>query len=181
MEINQLAAEGVEQWIDVRQLLSPYYSRHELSAEVERWEDGRTGVFIATDDGEPIGFSEVSMRDRAPGCSTSPVGYLEGWWVAEGRRQQGVGRALLVAAVAWARRRGASEMGSDAHVDNTVSIIAHHASASPRSDPSRVSIRRSADLLSGPGGSSSCLPLVTRDFIPRHRTDVRLSYRVLLE
>lgn len=127
MEINPLAAEGVEQWIDMRQLLSPYYSRRELSAEVERWEDGRTGVFIATDDGEPIGFSEVSMRDRAPGCSTSPVGYLEGWWVAEGRRQQGVGRALLEAAEAWARRRGASEMGSDAHVENAVSRSAHTA------------------------------------------------------
>ncbi len=127
MEISPLTAEDVERWIDMRLLLLPYYSRQELSAEVERWKDGRTGVFIATDDGEPFGFSEVSMRDRAPGCSTSPVGYLEGWWVADGHRQQGVGRALLEAAEAWARRRGASEMGSDAHVDNTLSISAHHA------------------------------------------------------
>lgn len=79
MGISPLTAEDVERWIDMRLLLFPCRSRQELSAEVKRWKDGRTGVFIATDDGEPFGFSEVSMRDRAPGCSTSPVGYLEGW------------------------------------------------------------------------------------------------------
>lgn len=127
MEINPLTAEDVERWIDMRHLLSPYYSRQELSTEVERWESGRTGVFVATDDADAIGFSEVSMHDQAPGCTTSPVGYHEGWWVAEGHRRQGVGRALLEAAEGWARRRGASEMGSDAHADNTVSRSAHAA------------------------------------------------------
>ena len=97
MGISPLTAEDVERWIDMRLLLLPYRSRQEFSAEVERWKDWRTGVFIATDDGEPFGFSEVSMRDRAPECSTSPVGDLEGWWVADGHRQQGVGAAM------WAR------------------------------------------------------------------------------
>jgi aminoglycoside 6'-N-acetyltransferase I len=43
-------------------------------------------------------------------------------------RRQGVGRALLAAAEAWARAMGHSEIGSDALLDNVVSHRAHVAS-----------------------------------------------------
>jgi len=76
-------------------------------------------------DGSLGGFVEVGTRKYAEGCATSPVGYIEGWWVDEDMRRSGVGRALLRAAEDWARGMGYSEMGSDALLDNDVSHAAH--------------------------------------------------------
>lgn len=127
MEIIPLPEAEIERWIDMRQALWPEESRPALASEVVEWASGKTGVFLAMAAGAPIGFAEVSMRERADGCSTSPVGYLEGWWVADEHRRQGVGAALVAAAEEWARRRGATEMGSDADADNEVSRTAHRA------------------------------------------------------
>ena len=74
-----------------------------------------------------IGFAEVSRRAYAEGCETSPVGFLEGWYVIPERRGQGVGRALLAAAEAWARTLGCREFASDAVADNAVGAAAHRA------------------------------------------------------
>lgn len=83
-------------------------------------------TFIALrDDGSYCGFVEVGSRPYAEGCDTSPVGYIEGWWVAEDMRRKGVGRALLTAAEDWSRSMGWKEMGSDALTDNIDSHRAH--------------------------------------------------------
>jgi aminoglycoside 6'-N-acetyltransferase I len=71
------------------------------------------------------GFAEVGARAYADGCLTSPVAYLEGWWVDADRRGRGVGRALVRAAESWARSRGHREMASDALLDNIGSHRAH--------------------------------------------------------
>ena len=85
-------------------------------------------TFLAfRDDGSMCGFVEVGSRPYAENCETSPVGYIEGWWVDEDMRHRGVGRALLDAAEDWARTKGYSEMASDALLDNTVSHAAHRA------------------------------------------------------
>jgi aminoglycoside 6'-N-acetyltransferase I len=71
------------------------------------------------------GFAEVGSRDYADGCETSPVAYLEGWYVDADLRRQGVGTALVRAAEGWARDRGYREFASDARLDNIVSHRAH--------------------------------------------------------
>lgn len=71
------------------------------------------------------GFIEASLRKYADGCSTSPVGYIEGWYVDPDLRQQGVGGMLVRAAEAWAAQQGCTEMASDCLLDNTVSLAAH--------------------------------------------------------
>jgi aminoglycoside 6'-N-acetyltransferase I len=71
------------------------------------------------------GFVEVSIRPYVDGCETTDVGYLEGWYVDPDVRGQGVGRALVFAAEAWARSRGCREMASDAELANTASQAAH--------------------------------------------------------
>ena len=38
-----------------------------------------------------VGFAEVSRRAYAEGCETSPVGFLEGWYVVPERCGQGGG------------------------------------------------------------------------------------------
>jgi aminoglycoside 6'-N-acetyltransferase I len=73
------------------------------------------------------GFLEVALRSRADGCETTPVGYIEGWFVDEDVRLQGVGRALVEAAEAWAGSKGCRQMASDAELWNDVSHRAHGA------------------------------------------------------
>jgi aminoglycoside 6'-N-acetyltransferase I len=86
-------------------------------------------IFIAErDDGSPCGFVEVRERSYGEGCETSPVAYVEAWYVDPDMRRRGVGRALLAAAEDWARASGYREIGSDALLDNVVSHRAHGAS-----------------------------------------------------
>jgi len=79
-------------------------------------------------DGALAGFLEVDLRSHADGCNpVLPVGYIEGWYVAENHRHKGVGRKLLAAAEDWARNQGCVEIASDTWVDNEVSQRVHEA------------------------------------------------------
>ena len=71
------------------------------------------------------GYVEAGARSIVDGCSSSPVGYIEAWYVDPDLRRSGLGRALLEAAENWARGMGYREMGSDALIDNEVSHAAH--------------------------------------------------------
>lgn len=87
-----------------------------------------TIVLVAARATGPLaGFAEVGSRPYADGCDTSPVAFLEGWYVDPDVRRHGVGSALLRAAENWARLRGYSEFASDALLDNPVSHRAHEA------------------------------------------------------
>lgn len=96
-------------------------------ADIDPWL-GRpdTATFVAErTDGALIGFVEVGARNHAEGCDTSPVGFIEGWWVEPDARRSGTGRALLRAAEDWARGMGYREIASDALLENVVSHQAH--------------------------------------------------------
>jgi aminoglycoside 6'-N-acetyltransferase I len=85
-------------------------------------------TFVAErENGGLCGFIEVSERPWAEGCETSPVGYIEGWYVDPDLQRQGVGRLLVDAAEAWAKEQGFIEMGSDALIENETSLKAHTA------------------------------------------------------
>lgn len=78
--------------------------------------------------GALAGFAEVGLRSHADGCDPShPVGYLEGWYVVESHRKQGIGRKLLQAAEEWGRNQGCVEMASDALITNELSQRVHEA------------------------------------------------------
>jgi aminoglycoside 6'-N-acetyltransferase I len=86
----------------------------------------RYAVFVVErDDGKLGGFLESSLRAYADGCRTSPVGYIEGWYMDVDLRQQGWGGALVEAAEQWAMAQGCTEMASDCELDNGVSFRAH--------------------------------------------------------
>jgi aminoglycoside 6'-N-acetyltransferase I len=75
-----------------------------------------------------VGFLEVDLRSHADGCNpVRPVGYIEGWYVAEDHRHRGIGRKLLAEAEDWARSHGCLEMASDTWIDNEVSQRVHQA------------------------------------------------------
>jgi aminoglycoside 6'-N-acetyltransferase I len=89
---------------------------------------GETAVLVVAregDEGRLGGFIEIGTRPYADGCETSPVGYIEGWFVDEDLRRSRAGAALVRAAEAWARGRGLTEMGSDCVLANEVSLAAH--------------------------------------------------------
>ncbi len=75
-----------------------------------------------------VGFLEARLRSHADGCDASrPVGYIEGWYVAESYRHRGIGSELLAAAENWARILGCAEMASDTWIDNEASQRVHEA------------------------------------------------------
>lgn len=116
-------------WAQLRQALWPADDLQEQIADLMGFvAEGGAGFVAQTDDGELIGFAEASLRhDYVNGTQTSPVGFLEGWYVAPAWRRHGVGRALVAAVAAWARDQGCSELASDAPQDNLVSHAAHAA------------------------------------------------------
>ncbi len=101
----------------------------ERAAEIENYfgagQFGLDCALVAEIDERLVGLAELSVRPWAEGCSTSQVGYLEGWYVAPDYRRSGVGRELLAASERWARDRGCREFASDATSDNQVSRDVH--------------------------------------------------------
>lgn len=77
--------------------------------------------------GELCGFLELSLRSHAEGCSSSPVPFIEGWYVESGARMRGAGRALVQAAENWALVRNFAEIASDTEASNAQSQAAHAA------------------------------------------------------
>ena len=83
-------------------------------------------AFVWQHDSDDLGgFISLSLRPWAEGCESTPVPYIEGWWVEPELRQHGVGRALMAAAEQWCRSNGYLELGSDVEVENDVSLQAH--------------------------------------------------------
>lgn len=130
MRIRPLRTEDAPEWRQLRQLLWPETTEVDHAtdlAEVLRAPESQAILVAEAETGVLAGFAEVRIRSHADGCATSPVGYLEGWFVDAAHRRRGVGRALVEAAQAWSAARGCRQFASDTHVDNSVSRAAHHA------------------------------------------------------
>jgi aminoglycoside 6'-N-acetyltransferase I len=128
MIIRHVNPEETDPWLCMRKALWPETEEHQHRKEMAMMlsDRFRLAVFVCEDpDGSLVGFAEASLREWAEGCSSSPVGYLEGWYVAPHARRRGVGSALLKAAEEWARSRGCTEMASDTELANRVSEAAH--------------------------------------------------------
>src|SRR5689334_1240591 len=121
--------EDRAEWLRMRRVLWDDCPDEQQVREMEDILGGDTEeVFIAERPGGGLcGFLEAALRSRADGCDSTPVGYIEGWYVDEDMRRSGVGRALVEAAEAWARSRGCRQMASDAELWNEVSHQAHGA------------------------------------------------------
>jgi aminoglycoside 6'-N-acetyltransferase I len=116
-------------WVRLRNALWPgSLSDHE--AETRTYFEGSRGahiIFVAEAGGRVVGFLELDARKYAPGCTSSPVPFIEGWYVEPALRKRGIGRALVEAAEERARAEGHFELASDAELENTDGIAAHRA------------------------------------------------------
>ena len=126
--IRPLAESDLSEWLRLRTLLWDQSSEEDHMAEMVDIIENQEYQFVAVaglGDGQLTGFLEASIRTHVEDCETDNVGYLEGWFVEETYRQSGIGKELVRSAEDWARRRGCTEMASDAEVDNRVSQEAH--------------------------------------------------------
>jgi aminoglycoside 6'-N-acetyltransferase I len=125
--IRRAAQSDLDEWLRLRRLLWPYSDPQEFLVDMQSMlDEPLEPVFVVVrSDGSLGGFLEAGLRKYADGCSTSPVGYIEGWYVDEDLRRQGVGARLVRTAEEWAREQGCSEMASDTWLDNNPSISAH--------------------------------------------------------
>jgi aminoglycoside 6'-N-acetyltransferase I len=130
LAVAPLETRDFDEWLRMRVALWPEAVRADLEKELAHYAPGadRTAAFVARRAGGGLGgFVEVSLREYAEGCDTSPVGFIEGWFVDPDLRSRGVGRALVRAAERWALERGCTEMGSDTEAGNVGSQGAHGA------------------------------------------------------
>jgi aminoglycoside 6'-N-acetyltransferase I len=119
-----------DDWCRMDQALHPQNDSEKVAAEMRAiLARADTAVFVAErHDGTVCGYVEVGSRAYADGCDSSPVGYIEGWYVDPDVRRSGYGRALLEAAETWAKGCGYTEMASDAQFGNDVSLKVHQSS-----------------------------------------------------
>ena len=92
---------------------------HDIDTYFATPQRGITFVVESTGGGL-CGFIEVSLREYAEGCQTSPVAYIEGWYVDAESRCHKLGTRLVQAVEAWARHQGLKEIASDTQIDNRV-------------------------------------------------------------
>ncbi len=107
--------------------LWPDHTQQELREEFEPMlAEKEAAVFLAYAGETPVGFAQCQLRhDYVEGTSSSPVGYLEGIFVAANHRRTGYAGALLKACEGWAREMGCREFASDCELDNEDSLRFH--------------------------------------------------------
>ena len=118
-DLPALAVLGVQLW--------PGHSPDELSAEfADILRSSDAAFFLAFWGEEAVGFAQCQLRhDYVEGTESSPVGYLEGIFVKEEARMQGLAAKLLSACESWAKEKGCREFASDCELTNEQSLRFH--------------------------------------------------------
>ena len=125
--IRRAAYDDKSEWLRMRHGLWPEAPMDYLALDLDDLlADEDTAVFVASlADGQLVAFIEVALRDYAEGCETSPVGYIEAWYVDPQVRGQKLGRDLVHVAEQWSREKGCAEMASDTWLENEAGIQVH--------------------------------------------------------
>lgn len=127
MRLVTVENEHVQDAVRLTMKLWPEHTEAEMQECVREYmTDAEKTAILAKEEGVCCGICFASLRhDYVEGTEESPVGYLEGIYVEEGRRGQGMARALLHAAQNWAKEMGCREFASDCELDNTQSLQFH--------------------------------------------------------
>lgn len=131
MDIRKVNENDRAEWARMRSRLYSHPDIQEIDDWYQAANSGGTSlvgvaVLVADrGDGSLAGFVEIGSRPYAEGCETSPVAYLEGWYVDPDDRRDGLGARLVEAAEAWALSHGFGEIASDTEIENNISLKAH--------------------------------------------------------
>jgi aminoglycoside 6'-N-acetyltransferase I len=128
MKIVKITLDDFKEWLDLALRLWPDYSSIEMQDILtEILDSDRQTAFIMRDEnGKSIAFMNLSLRhEYVPEATQSPVGYIEGIYVKDEYRHQGIGKTLVEYAEQWALEQGCIELASDALIKNTDSHAFH--------------------------------------------------------
>lgn len=118
-DLSTLATLANELWPN--QTVEAFQS--EMVDEIKKEE---VAFFLAFKDCHPIAFAQCQLRhDYVEGTKTSPVGYLEGVYVRDNYRKQGIAKNLLIACQNWAKEKHCQAFASDCELENTASLHFH--------------------------------------------------------
>ncbi len=118
-DVEVLAGLAIQMWED--------HTLAELADEFKEIVAKEDSVcFIKYVDNKPIAFAQGQLRyDYVEGTDSSPVGYLEGIFVAKEYRKCGYAAELLRECEKWAKERGCTEFASDCELFNEESLKFH--------------------------------------------------------
>jgi aminoglycoside 6'-N-acetyltransferase I len=129
MQLTAPQGSADRAWLALRLALWPDVAEAEQFSEMA--DAVALGLYVrlaVTTDGSAVGFVEASKRvDYINGTNSSPVAFLEGLYVVQSYRRQGIARALVASVVKWALAQGCRELASDSLLDNTAAHAAHRA------------------------------------------------------
>jgi len=116
-------------WLALRLALWPdMVEAEQLVGMADALTRGHYVRLAVTMSGSAVGFVEASKRvDYVNGTRSSPVAFLEGIYVVQSSRRQGVARALVDSVARWAVAEGCRELASDSLLDNPAAHAAHRA------------------------------------------------------
>ena len=85
-----------------------------------------SAIFMEVINDQYVGVALCCLwHDYVEGCTTSPVGYLEGVCVQEQFRHQGIAKKLVSECEKWAKEKGCTEFASDCALTNSSSLKFH--------------------------------------------------------
>jgi aminoglycoside 6'-N-acetyltransferase I len=122
MSITKVTQDDFNEWLDLALELWPDYSAAEMQKILTTiLQSPKEAGFLAKDfNGRAIAFMNLSLRhDYVPDATQSPVAYVEGIYVKEEYRKQGVGTELIRYAEQWALEQECIELALDALLENT--------------------------------------------------------------
>lgn len=126
MEIRQALPADRDALLPLVLALWPSHTAEEMACELQGQLAQEDTLFLLAYNDTSCGFAQCSLRhDYVEGTHSSPVGYLEGIYVAPEAREHGVARALVAQCEDWARARGCAEFASDCELPNTQSLAFH--------------------------------------------------------
>ena len=110
--IREMRGSDKDLWLGMYRKLWPNHTDEALLAEI--WRIGtssKRSAFVDESEGIALGFAEYALRDYANGCNSQPVPFLEGVWVSDEYRGQGIAKALIEYLMEQAQRAGFKEFG----------------------------------------------------------------------
>ncbi len=128
MNIVKATQNDLNEWLDLALALWSEGSAAEMLQTLTTilQSPHEAGFLVRGDDGSAIAFMNLSLRyEYVPDATQSPVAYVEGIYVKDEYRKQGVGTALIQYAEQWALEQGCIELASDALIENTASYEFH--------------------------------------------------------